>query len=76
MGLAIPNFLLALVFMYVADNWFATSIGNLMDAQYLNAPHELGKDEIHSRTHLDTGHYRWHSSYSENDPPPSCQSIG
>ena len=43
MGLAIPNFLLALVFMYVANNWFATSIGNLMDAQYLNAPHELGK---------------------------------
>ncbi|KGD96868.1 ABC transporter permease [Rhizobium sp. YS-1r] len=34
-GLAIPNFVLALVFMYFANIWFGTSIGNLMDPQYL-----------------------------------------
>ena len=31
LGLATPNFLLALVFMYFANIWFGTSIGHLMD---------------------------------------------
>jgi peptide/nickel transport system permease protein len=35
-GLATPNFLLALLFMYFANQWFGTSIGGLMDQQYLN----------------------------------------
>ena len=30
-GLAIPHFLLALVFMYFANIWFGTSIGGLVD---------------------------------------------
>jgi len=37
-GLAIPNFMLALVMMYFANQWFGVSIGNLMDRQYLNQP--------------------------------------
>ncbi|MCO5732356.1 ABC transporter permease [Rhizobium sp. SSA_523] len=37
-GLAVPNFVLALVLMYFANIWFGTSIGHLMDQQYLNAP--------------------------------------
>ena len=36
LGLATPNFLLALVMMYFANLWFGTSIGHLMDAEYLN----------------------------------------
>jgi peptide/nickel transport system permease protein len=36
LGLATPNFLLALVFLYFANLWFGTSIGHLMDAQYFN----------------------------------------
>jgi peptide/nickel transport system permease protein len=35
-GLAVPNFLLALIFMYLANRWFGTSIGGLMDPQYVN----------------------------------------
>ncbi len=35
-GLATPNFLLALIFMYLANLWFGTSIGGLMDAKYLD----------------------------------------
>ena len=31
LGLATPNFLLALVLMYLANVWFGTSIGGLMD---------------------------------------------
>ena len=42
-GLATPNFLLALLFMYFANQWFGTSIGGLMDQQYLNEPMSWGK---------------------------------
>lgn len=38
LGLAIPNFLFALILMYLANIWFGTSIGHLMDAQYLDQP--------------------------------------
>ena len=37
-GLATPHFLLALVFMYLANIWFGTSIGHLMDVKYVNEP--------------------------------------
>jgi peptide/nickel transport system permease protein len=43
LGLAIPNFLLALVLMYLANLWFGTSIGHLMDPQYLDQPMSLAK---------------------------------
>lgn len=42
-GLAVPHFLLALVFMYVANIWFGTSIGGLVDPQYLNQPMSWAK---------------------------------
>ena len=38
MGLAIPNFMLALILMYFANLWFGTSIGHLMDERFLGAP--------------------------------------
>lgn len=38
LGLATPNFLLALILMYLAKQWFGTSIGGLMDDQYVDAP--------------------------------------
>ncbi len=38
LGLATPNFLMALVFLYLANQWFGTSIGGLMDAEYINQP--------------------------------------
>jgi peptide/nickel transport system permease protein len=37
LGIAIPNFLFALILMYFANIWFGTSIGHLMDEQFLNA---------------------------------------
>jgi peptide/nickel transport system permease protein len=42
-GLAIPHFLLALVFMYFANIWFGTSIGGLVDPKYLNQPMSWAK---------------------------------
>lgn len=36
LGLATPNFLLALILMYFANLWFGVSIGGLMDPEYLS----------------------------------------
>lgn len=43
LGLAIPNFMLALILMYFANIWFGTSIGGLMDKEFLNQPMSLAK---------------------------------
>ena len=37
-GLAMPNFMLALILMYFANIWFGTSLGHLMDQKYLAEP--------------------------------------
>ncbi|HEY0522406.1 MAG TPA: ABC transporter permease [Stellaceae bacterium] len=43
LGLATPNFLLALVLLYLANRWFGISIGGLMDEQYLDRPWDWAK---------------------------------
>ena len=42
-GLAIPNFLFALVLMYIGFRYFGTGIGGLFSEQYADAPWSLGK---------------------------------
>ena len=42
-GLATPNFLLALVLLWLANVYFGTSIGGLMDPDYLDQPWSWGK---------------------------------
>ncbi|ALA18790.1 MULTISPECIES: ABC transporter permease [Chelatococcus] len=42
-GLATPNFLLALVLLYYMNRWFGISIGGLFDAHYANEPWSLAK---------------------------------
>ncbi len=42
-GLATPNFLLALVLLYIANVMFGTSVGGLMDTQYIDQPWTWGK---------------------------------
>lgn len=42
-GLATPNFLLALVLLWLANAYFGTSIGGLMDPDYLGQPWSWGK---------------------------------
>ncbi len=43
LGIAVPNFLLALVMMYFANVWFGVSIGGLMDPEYIDKPMTLAK---------------------------------
>src|ERR1051325_7196779 len=42
-GLATPNFLLALVLMYLANVKFGLSVGGIMDPEYLGEPWSWGK---------------------------------
>lgn len=42
-GLAVPNFLLALVLMYLANQYFGTSIGGLMDQEFKDQPMSWAK---------------------------------
>lgn len=42
-GLATPNFLLALILLYYANKWFGLSIGGLMDPAYLDEPWSVAK---------------------------------
>jgi len=42
-GLAIPNFMLALILMYFANLWFGTSIGGLMEKEFLDQPMSWAK---------------------------------
>jgi peptide/nickel transport system permease protein len=43
LGLATPNFLLALILLYLANVWFGTSVGGLMDPEYVDQPWSMGK---------------------------------
>lgn len=42
-GLAIPNFLVALVLLYLGFAWFNASIGGLFSDEYIDAPYSVGK---------------------------------
>ena len=43
LGIAVPNFLFALALLYAANVWFGTSIGGLMDPNYIDKPWSWGK---------------------------------
>jgi peptide/nickel transport system permease protein len=43
LGLATPNFLLALVLMFVSFTWFGVSVGGLFSPEYQTAPWTWGK---------------------------------
>lgn len=43
LGLALPNFLLALVLLYFANKWFNADIGGLFSKEYASAPWSLAK---------------------------------
>jgi len=43
LGLATPNFLLALLLMYLAQKYFGVSIGGLYDPSYIDQPMSWGK---------------------------------
>ena len=50
-GLAVPDFLLALMLMYFAFQYFGTSIGGLFSFEYIQAPWSVGR-VVDMMTHL------------------------
>ena len=42
-GLAMPNFLFAIILMYYLNEWFGLSIGGLMDPRYIDQPWSVDK---------------------------------
>ena len=42
-GLSVPNFVLALTFMYIAFRYFGQSVGGLFSAEYVDAPWSWGR---------------------------------
>ena len=42
-GLATPNFLLALILLFYLNRWFGISIGGMMDPKFANAPMSMEK---------------------------------
>jgi peptide/nickel transport system permease protein len=43
LGIAVPNFMLALVMMYFANIWFGVSIGGMMDREFVGEPMSWAK---------------------------------
>ncbi len=43
LGVAVPNFVLALILMYFANIWFGISIGHIMDPEFLSQPMSWAK---------------------------------
>lgn len=43
LGLATPNFLLALILLYIAKAYFGVDVGGLMDEKYIDAPWSMDK---------------------------------
>jgi peptide/nickel transport system permease protein len=43
LGLAVPNFILALTLMYLSFRWFGQSVGGLFSPDYVDAPWSLAK---------------------------------
>ena len=68
LGIAIPNFMLALILMYFANIWFGTSIGHLMDQKYLGEPMSWDKAQVDPRPSVDSGHHRRHGGHGRHDP--------
>jgi len=42
-GLAVPNFLLGLILLYLFNRWFGLSVGGLMAPEYIDQPWSFGK---------------------------------
>ncbi|MEP0232690.1 ABC transporter permease [Roseibium sp.] len=42
-GLAVPNFLLGLILLYLFNRWFGLSVGGLMAPEYIDQPWSLNK---------------------------------
>ncbi len=62
-GLATPNFLLALILMYIAFKYLNQSVGGLFSPEYADAPFSWAKVRDLFPASLDSGYYHRHVRY-------------
>ena len=72
-GLATPSFLLALILLYFAKEYFDISIGGLMDPQYMDAAVELGQVPVDPVASVDPGAGDRPARDRRHDPPAARQ---
>ena len=70
-GLATPNFLLALVLLYFANVYFGTSIGGPDGPRIPRRAHELGQVRVGARAPVDPGGGDRDLRHGGNDPAPA-----
>ena len=70
---SIPNFLLALVLLYVGKVYFGLSIGGLMDPEYIEQPMSWGKAWSVAAAPGHPGDRHRHVGHRRHDPPPARQ---
>ena len=75
LGLATPNFLLALVMLYFANVWFGTSIGGLDGSGIHRRAVEHGQGGVDSRAPVDSGPGDRHCRHRRHDTAHPRQSA-
>ena len=73
LGLAIPNFILALTLMYVAYKYMGQTVGGLFSQQYRQRAVELGQVRRPPGAPLDPDHRHRHQRHRRADPHPPRQ---
>ena len=76
LGLAIPNFMLALILMWIAFSQFGQDVGGLYSPEYQNAPWSIAKFIDLLKTSLDTDDCCRYSRDSRINPHNACQYAG
>ena len=76
LGLATPNFLLALVLLYFANVTFGTSIGGLDGPGLSGCALELGEGPFGAGAPLDSGDRHRHQRHRRHDPAAARQPAG
>ena len=73
-GLATPNFLLALVLMYLGYEWFGIAVGGLFSPRVRECAVELGQVRRFARASVDPGRGHRHGRHGWADADHACQS--
>ena len=74
-GLAIPNFLLALILMYVAFKYFNQSVGGLFSPEYIDAAWGWSKFWDSAQTSVGAHRHRGHGRHCGPHPRHARQSA-
>ena len=76
MGIAVPQFMLAIIMMYFANIWFGTFHRPPHGPPIPWPAHELGQGKIHCRAPVDPGDHHRYRRHGGHDPTAARQPLG